>query len=238
MRVEVEGLSRCFGRVRALADVSFTLPTGRRVALVGPNGSGKSTLNRVLVGLLAFEGRVRIDGHSPRDHRPELASRIAYLPQVSPQLAAPVRELVRAVASLRGIPTEAVRTRARQLDLDLEAVATRPLRGLSGGMRRKLLLALTLASPASFFVLDEPTGSLDPMARQRFYEVFRRVGEGATLLLCSHRLEEVKSLVDHVMVLEEGRIVRDGPVPARSEEGGGRIFDFPVEAQRARGRGA
>ena len=119
MRVEVAGLSRRFGGVTALDDVSFALPPGRRVALVGPNGSGKSTLNRVLVGLLAYEGSVLLDGASPRERSSEFARRVAYLPQVAPQLGAPVSELVRAVTTLRGVSPDAVGVRAAALGLDL-----------------------------------------------------------------------------------------------------------------------
>jgi len=210
MKVEVSGLTRRFGSVKALDDVSFSLPPGRRVALVGPNGSGKSTLNRVLVGLLGYEGRVSLDGHSPRERSSGIASRIAYLPQVAPQLAAPVRELVRAIATLRDIPVERVSARSADLGLDLEALAARPLRGLSGGMRQKLLLALAMASPVSLLVLDEPTGSLDAATRQRFFDAFDEMSGSATVVLCSHRLEEVRALVEHVLVLDDGRLHYDG----------------------------
>lgn len=211
MRVEVEGLSRRFGEVRALDDVSFELPAGRRVALVGPNGSGKSTLNRVLAGLLAYRGRVALDGVPVRPRSHDLAARIAYLPQVAPQIGAPVRELVRALCTLRGIAPRVVADGASSLGLDLAEVEGRPLRGLSGGMRQKLLLAFALAVPASLRILDEPTGSLDPATRQRFFRALEATEEGATLLLCSHRLEEVRSLVEHVLVLQDGRLVHDGP---------------------------
>jgi ABC-2 type transport system ATP-binding protein len=214
MQVEVTGLTRRFGSVTALDDVGFALPPGRRVALVGPNGSGKSTLNRVLAGLLAYEGSVLLDGRSPRERVPEISAQVAYLPQVAPQLGAPVRELVRAVTTLRRVSVDAVAARAETMGLDLDALATRPLRGLSGGMRQKLMLALTLASPVSLLVLDEPTGSLDPATRRRFFDAFGELVGDATVVLCSHRLEEVRALVDHVIVLEEGRVVHDGSASA------------------------
>jgi ABC-type multidrug transport system ATPase subunit len=214
MRVEVAELTRRFGKLKALDDVSFELLPGQRVALVGPNGSGKSTLNRALVGLIAHEGRISLDGVSPRSRTSELAQRIAYVPQVAPQLGAPVRELVRALCSLRELPLQAVAERADGLGLDLAAIASLPLRSLSGGMRQKLLLALAMAAPTSLLVLDEPTGSLDPATRQRFFAAFREAAGDATVVLCSHRLEEVRALVDHVLVLEEGRLVHDGPAAA------------------------
>ncbi len=203
------------------------------MALVGPNGSGKSTLNRAMVGLLGYEGRIELDGQARRTRSRAVASQIAYLPQVAPQLAAPVRELVRAIETLRDLAPGAVAARAQQLDLDLADLAGRPLRGLSGGMRQKLLLALALACPASLFVLDEPTGSLDPTARQRFFSAFEESTAGATVILCSHRLEEVRTLVDHVFVLEDGRLVHDGPADAFLARHAAHVIEVRVGGDRA-----
>lgn len=211
MRVEAQGLTRRFGRVCALDGLDFELPPGRRVALVGPNGSGKSTLNRILMGLLAYEGRVRLDGVSPLADRLDVARRIAYVPQRPPALAAPVREVVQALGPLRGAAVSDVTDVAARLGLDLEAVAARPVRGLSGGMKQKLALALALAAPARLLILDEPTGSLDARTREIFFPLFEERARDATVLLCSHRLEEVRQLVDHVLLLHEGRKAWDGP---------------------------
>lgn len=211
MWVEARGLTRRFGDLVALHDVSFALPPGRRTALVGPNGSGKSTLNRVLLGLLAYEGEVRIDGRSPLADRVATVRQLAYVPQIAPQLGAPVGELVRAVARLRNIEGAGVEKVAQRLDLDLAAVVRRPFRSLSGGMKQKLLIALALASRARLYVLDEPTGSLDARSRERFFPLFDELPEDTGVILCSHRLEEVRQLVDHVLLLEEGRLRYDGP---------------------------
>ena len=97
-----------------------------------------------------------------------------------------------------------------RLDLDLPSLAGRPFRGLSGGMKQKLLVALALASEPALLILDEPTGSLDARSRERFFGLFEELADDVTVILCSHRLEEVQQLVDHVLVLEEGRLVYDG----------------------------
>jgi ABC-type multidrug transport system ATPase subunit len=210
VRVEVSGLSKRFGDLVALRDVGFTLPQGRRTALVGPNGSGKSTLNRVLMGLLAFEGEVRIDGFSAFDERVEIARRMAYVPQIAPALAVPAGELVRALVSVRGGDPARVAEIAARLGLELDEIASRPFRSLSGGMKQKLLIALALAANASLLILDEPTGSLDALTRERFFPLFDELAAAATVILCSHRLEEVRHLVDDVLLLDEGRLVYDG----------------------------
>lgn len=210
MRVEIRGLTKRFGATLALAAVDVELAPHTSTALIGPNGSGKSTLTRVLMGMLEHEGTVRIDGQDAATSRSELAPRIAYVPQIAPRLAAPVREVVAAVATLRDLDHERVRAVCRDLDLDLTGVAARPFRALSGGMRQKLLIALALAGEPELLVLDEPTASLDPRARQRFFELVDGLTHRPTLLLCSHRLEEIRHLVDRVLVLEEGRVAYHG----------------------------
>lgn len=204
-------MARRFGRVEALRDVSFEVPAGGRVALVGPNGSGKSTLNRVVMGLIGCEGEVRVDGRSPLRERVAIARRMAYVPQTAPQSGAAVREIVGALCDLRGLAVAEVGKLAGRLDLDLEALGGSALRALSGGQRQKVLLALALSSRATLLVLDEPTSSLDATSRERFFELFAELAPETTLLLCSHRLEEIRPLVDHVLALHEGRVAYDGP---------------------------
>ncbi len=233
MQVEARDLTRRFGSVTALDGVGFTIPCGRRVALVGPNGSGKSTLNRVLMGLLRFEGAVSVGGFSPLEDRLDVSRRIAYVPQIAPNLGVPVFELVRALGGLRGVAPADVAKPALRLGLDLEAVARRPLRGLSGGMKQKLLLALALAAPAALLILDEPTGSLDAWSRDRFFELFAERSAGATVILCSHRLEEVRQLVDHVLLLDEGRLVYDGRVDEFLDSAARSVIEVRVEGAAA-----
>lgn len=211
MRVEWRDVKKRFGKTEVLRGVTLTLPPGRRAALVGPNGSGKSTLIRAMLGLLACEGEVRLDGQSPFEDRLSVARKLAYVPQVAPQLSASVEELVGLVALTRDLEKARIHQKAELLELDVAAIARRPFRNLSGGMKQKLLIALALASDASLFVLDEPTASLDARARNRFFAAFEALPADATLLVCSHRLEELERMVDQVVALEEGRVVYDGP---------------------------
>lgn len=212
MRLELQAVGKRFGRTRALADVTVTVPAGRRVALVGPNGSGKSTLIRILLGLLSCEGTVRLDGRSPREEQRDIARQLAYVPQLPPQLGASVREIVTAVARLRGLDEARVEAYAARLGLALSAVEGRPFRDLSGGTKHKLLLAIAFAAGATLLILDEPTASLDTATRERFLELLSEVGEQTTVVLCSHHLDEVRHAVDHVLQLDEGRVAYDGPL--------------------------
>lgn len=202
MRVELHGIRKRYGKLEALAGVDLDLPSGTRVALIGPNGSGKTTLTRVVMGLIAHEGEVKLGG----DRR-----EMAYVPQTAPQMAVPVDDLISTVASVRGVPRRGIEQVAGELGLDLRAVARRPFRGLSGGMKQKLLIALALGVRPRLVVLDEPTASLDAAARGRLFELERELLAGATVILCSHRLDELRALVDRVVALEDGRVVHDGP---------------------------
>jgi ABC-2 type transport system ATP-binding protein len=214
VRIELRGVSKRFGRVTALDDLSLDIPAGSRVALIGPNGSGKSTLTRVLMGIHAAEGVVLLGGQEPAAWRREREGRLAYVPQVAPQLGAGVGEVVASIEAIRALEPGRVAELAARLGLDVDAVAGKPFRALSGGMKQKLLIALALAPESSLLILDEPTASLDAAARQVFYALVGERAGSATLLLCSHRLEEVRHLVDHVVGLEEGRLAFDGPVAA------------------------
>jgi ABC-type multidrug transport system ATPase subunit len=214
MRVELNDLDKCFGKVHALRSVSLELPAGSRTALIGPNGSGKSTLVRVLMGMLSAQGSVRFDGADSGDDRRELSKRIAYVPQIAPRLAAPVRDVVRAVAGLRGQTWATVASMASALALDLDALAKRPFRALSGGQRQKILASLALASGAELLLFDEPTASMDPRSRGEFFRLVEGLPASVTVLLCSHRLDEIRRLVGRVVVLAEGELAWQGSAAA------------------------
>lgn len=212
MRVVLRDVSKRFRGVRALDGITLDIASGDRVALVGPNGSGKSTLVRAMMGILRCEGMVRVGDLDPFRHRAGLAAHLAYVPQAVPQLGASVGEVTRAVAALRGLDVEAIQHTAARLSLDLDAVDRRPVRALSGGMKQKLLITLAFVTPVSLLVLDEPTTSLDAETREAFFDLFRERAKAATLVLSSHRLDEVRRLVNRVVALEDGRVVLDAPV--------------------------
>ena len=210
MRIELRDVDKRFGANHVLRGIGLEVPRGRRIGLIGPNGSGKSTLTRVIMGMLSCAGVVRLDGKDPSAPGSALQSRMAYVPQIAPQLFALIGEVLRAVCVLRSLPSARVKETADGLGFDIDALAARPFRNLSGGMKQKFLIALALASRATLLILDEPTASLDAWARDRFFRLFQDVPEDTTLILCSHRLEEVRHLVDHVVAMQDGKVVYDG----------------------------
>ena len=210
--IEIAHVSKSFGKVTALRDVCLGIEAGERVAFVGANGSGKTTLLRSMLGLLSVDGRVSIAGVDVHQS-PEVALKsVAYMPQIAPPLAAPVREVVTAICRLRGIEPRNVEARAARMGLILGDVAKKRMRDLSGGTKQKLLAALTLAAEAPILVCDEPTANLDAQARAAFFSQLDARPKHHITVLCSHRIDEVRQLVDRVVELSEGRVERDASV--------------------------
>jgi ABC-2 type transport system ATP-binding protein len=209
MRVEGKAVRKRFGKVEALRGIDFSIPHGGKVGLIGPNASGKSTLIRIILGLLRCEGELLLDGEGKR--RMETADRIAYVPQIAPKFGASVGEVIKAITRVRQVSPDSVVAAGRELGIDLKTVERQAFRNLSGGAKQKTLISLALASQASLYVLDEPTASLDTQSRRDLFQLLTERTADATLVLCSHRLEEIRTLVDRVMVLEEGRLAYFGP---------------------------
>jgi len=210
--IRISNVRKRFGAVQALDGVTLAVEPGERVALVGTNGSGKTTLLRALVGLLRVEGLITIDGVDMA-RQPEVALRsLAYVPQVAPPLDAPVTELVRAYCQLRGRSTALVEQRAARFGLDLRALGKTRVRDLSGGMKQKLLAALALAAEAPVLVCDEPTANLDSNARAVFFDEVNARPSSSILMLCSHRVDEVRHMVDRVVEFKDGRVISDAPI--------------------------
>ena len=207
--IEIEHVAKNFGSVVALHDVSLQIAAGERVAFVGSNGSGKTTLLRALLGLHRVSGRVKVMGIDVAQS-PELAlQHLAYIPQISPPLEAPVREVVVAYAALRGVAVASMHEHAERMGLSLPAIANARFRDLSGGMKQKLLAAFALATHAEVLVCDEPTANLDAGARAAFFAQLEQRPAHHTVILCSHREEEVQRFVQRVVELQDGRVVRD-----------------------------
>jgi ABC-2 type transport system ATP-binding protein len=207
--IHVHQLWKRYGARPVLQGVTLEIAEGERVALVGPNGSGKTTLIRCLLGLLSGEGTVRVGGHDPLHDHAAAAAHIAYVPQRAPTLPVPVSEIVGFWSRQRLEAPERLVEAAASLGLDVGSVWDRRFPELSGGMQQKLLAATALASRCPLLLLDEPTANLDPPARNAFFEALSTRNPRPTVLLSSHRLEELRHLVDRVVVLTDGRIAYD-----------------------------
>jgi ABC-2 type transport system ATP-binding protein len=210
--VEISGLSKSFGRTRALDGLDLTVAPGDVSGFLGPNGAGKSTTIRVLLGLLRADGgTVRLLGGDPWHDAVALHRRIAYVPgdvTLWPNLTG--MQAIDFLAGLRG--TDAVDEKRRdQLIERFELDPHKKARTYSKGNRQKVAIVAAFSTRAELFVLDEPTSGLDPLMEQAFQQCVREVaGQGAAVLLSSHILAEVEKLCDTVTIVRAGRTVRSG----------------------------
>ena len=238
--VELDGITRAFGRTRALDDTSFALAPGLVHALLGPNGSGKTTAIDVLTATRRPDaGRARVLGHDVRRGGPT-AALVAVMPQA---LAFPEYLTVREVLALALVPHAAALTPAVAVDrFGLGALAGRQTGGLSGGERRRVALACVVGAGTPVVVLDEPSAALDIPGRAAVRDAIAAVRDsGRTVLLASHDMEEVAALADTVVCLDHGRVVGHWTAADFRGLAGVRRVSFdatPSEARDLRSAGA
>lgn len=208
--IEIRGLVKTFGTLRALDELDLTVSAGEVHGFLGPNGSGKSTTIRVLLGLLRKDsGAVRMLGGDPWADAASLHRRLAYVPgdvNLWPNLTG--GEAIDLLGRLRGSLDP--RRRAELIER-FELDPTKRGRSYSKGNRQKVALVAALASPVELLLLDEPTSGLDPLMEEHFtdeMETFRSAG--GTVLLSSHILAEVERLCDRVSIIRAGRTVESG----------------------------
>ena len=211
--VHIDNVTKRYGRITAVTDISFDLGEGEMVALIGHNGAGKTTLMKLMLGLIRpTGGSIVVLGDNPAAG--EFAGRrhLGYLPEnVSFDAALTGRETQSFYARLKREPV------AKALELldtvDLGAAAARRVGTYSKGMRQRLGLAQALIGKPRVLLLDEPTTGLDPELRQTFYEVIQRLAaEGTTVLLSSHALTELEERAGRVIIMNRGIKVADGSI--------------------------
>ena len=210
--IRFQTVTKTFRRARILDNIDLQVGLGERVALIGSNGAGKTTLIRCLLGEYVHDGTVLIDGRNPRHQRTEVLGMIGFVPQLPPPLKMPVGQLLAFSAALCGTDPQRMHELAARLGLDLSGILTRPFVKLSGGMKQKLLIAIALGRDAKVLVMDEPAANLDPQARKIFFELLAERASSATMLISSHRINEVSSLVNRVVELDMGKVVLDDTV--------------------------
>lgn len=213
----ISHLTKTFGGVQALSDVSLHVAAGERVALLGHNGAGKSTLMKVILGLIASDsGEISVCGAAPGDANAR--AKVAYLPENATfHSALTGLEQIRFYMRLRGEnPSGAMALLDR---VGLSAAAKRRIGTYSKGMRQRVGLAQALIGHPSLLVLDEPTSGLDPVSRHDFYELLDGLAaDGAAILLSSHALTEVEARTDRLLILSGGRMVAEGSLPQLRRE--------------------
>ena len=210
--IQFKQVAKTFRKARVLDGISLDIGLGERVALIGSNGAGKTTLIRCLLGEYTFDGEVSIDGVDPRTHRTRVLGKIGFVPQLPPPLKMRVGQLIDFSASLCATDPRRIHDIAQRLGLDVGAILSRQFVRLSGGMKQKLLIAIALGRDAQVLVMDEPAANLDPEARKIFFDLLAERLQDTTMIISSHRLDEVSALVNRVIEMDMGKVVLDDKV--------------------------
>lgn len=213
--IEAKGLMKSYGKTEVLKGVDLSVEKGTMVALLGPNGAGKTTTVRILSTLLPFnEGTVTVEGHDVVTEADKVRSVIGLTGQ-----SAAVDELLTGrenlvmMGRLYRLTTASAKARAQELleEFDLVEAADRPAKTYSGGMRRRLDLAVSLIATPPIIFLDEPTTGLDPRSRIAMWDIIKNLmAKGTTILLTTQYLEEADQLADRIVVIDGGRVIADG----------------------------
>ncbi len=211
--IDVTAVSKSYGSIRALHDVSFHVESGEIIGLLGPNGAGKTTMMRVLTGYLQPDGgQVTVDGLDVLTDTLEVQKRIGYLPEnapLYPELS--VQAYLKMMADMRQIPLD---DQPARLSSAVRATAltdhlTRPIGELSKGYRQRVGLAQAILHRPQVLIMDEPTAGLDPTQIVEVRRLIRRLAQHSTVLLSTHILSEVEATCDRVVILLNGEVKAD-----------------------------
>lgn len=234
--IEVQGLSKSFGKVQAVKGVSFSARDGQITGLLGPNGAGKSTTLRMLYTLLKPDnGSAQIDGFDVGQNPIEVQKRIGVLADARglyPRLTS--RENIRYYGKLHGLEGEALEKQINSLVtlLDMQSIADRKTEGFSTGEKLKVAIARTLVHNPQNVLLDEPTNGLDVMSTRAMRQFILRLREeGKCVLFTSHVMQEVAALCDQIVIISQGSVSANGsPDDLRKQTGKENLEDAFVAA--------
>jgi ABC-2 type transport system ATP-binding protein len=237
LMIEAQGLTKAFGKTRALDGLDLTAESGQVVALLGPNGAGKTTFIRAVSTLLRpDQGELRVGGYDVRREARAVRRFIGLAGQfaaIEPAMTG--RENLEMVARLFGQDRKTARSNSAALleRLGLAEAAGRLVRTYSGGMRRKLDLGASLVGEPRLLLLDEPTTGLDPRSRIELWDAIRDlVGQGTDVLLTTQYLDEADNLASYVVIIDHGRVVASGTPSELKRRVGGKVLEVHVRHER------
>lgn len=238
MSIEIKGITKLYGKQKALDNVSFLLNKGELTGFLGPNGAGKSTLMKIITGyVLPDDGEVFVNGIKNEPDKIELRKEIGYLPEHNPLYTdlyvTEYLEIAAGFYQLRNI-----RAKISEI-IDLVGLGNerhKKIGALSKGYRQRVGLAQALLHNPSVLILDEPTTGLDPNQLDEIRTLIRNVSKEKTVLLSSHIMQEVEAVCSRIVVINQGEIVADGPISTLKQTNKNRQivvvqFDKPVDKQ-------
>ncbi len=208
--IKVSNLTKKFGSHTSLDNVSVEFNKNDYVALMGPNGAGKTTLIRSIMGYYhPNAGEVLINGLNPIKKRTDVLDAISFVPQLPPPIKLNLDELMKYIQASSNVEKELIMHYANEMKLDIKSNMYKSFFKLSGGMKQKMLIAISLAKKSEIIIYDEPTANLDPKARDDFYRLLKENEKEKISLFVTHRLDEVKEIVNRQIYMDLGKIISD-----------------------------
>jgi ABC-2 type transport system ATP-binding protein len=238
MDIQIENLSKQYGRQKAVDGISFEVKPGEVLGFLGPNGAGKSTTMKMITGYLSIgAGEVRLGGKSVSVHGDELKRHIGYLPENNPlYLDMPIIDYLEFCAALQGMKQKEINGRVREMVTicGLNVEKHKKIGELSKGYRQRVGLAQAMIHDPEILVLDEPTSGLDPNQIVEIRNLIRELGKAKTVVLSTHILPEVEATCDRILIINKGKIVADGTAEnLRKQATGQEIIKLRIEDGQA-----
>ncbi len=226
--ISARGLTKRYGMLKAVDNVSFDIPAGRIIGLIGPNGSGKTTTLKAALGLVPFEGDLKVLGLDPRTQRDELMNQVCFIADVA--ILPRWLRVKDAIDFVAGVHPKFDRAKAERYIAHTKLTPTMKVKQMSKGMIVQLHLALVMAIDAKLLVLDEPTLGLDILYRKQFYQNLLEdyFDENKTIIVTTHQVEEIEHILSDLMFIREGRIV----LSATMDEVGERFTEVMVNPDK------
>jgi ABC-2 type transport system ATP-binding protein len=239
--IYTQGLSKRFGEVQALQGIDLVVPRNSITGFLGPNGAGKSTAIRLLLGLnRPTAGGGKIFGYDIVEESVEIRKRVGYLAQ-NPRFYEDMtaREILRFTAHFfyKG-PEAKIEARIDEMLalVNLEDKADRKIKGFSGGERQRLGIAQAQINDPDLLILDEPAAALDPMGRLAVLQIMERLRDRATIFYSTHILDDVQRVSDRVVILNQGRLIRQGPIEELLVGEDGLVYQMQTHGNTGRAR--
>ena len=208
--IKVKNLTKKFSSHISLDNVNIEFKKNEYIALMGPNGAGKTTLIRSILGYYhPNSGEVLINGLNPIKDRIKVLEHISFVPQLPPPIKLSLNELMQYIQASSNVNKDLIMYYANEMKLDITANLNKSFFKLSGGMKQKMLIAISLAKKSNIIIYDEPTANLDPKARDDFYRLLEQNEDDKVLLFVTHRLDEIKDIVNRQVYMDLGKIVSD-----------------------------
>jgi len=215
--IKITNLTKKFGKFVSLDNINCQFNNNEYIALMGANGAGKTTLIRSILGYYHCDkGEISVNGFNPIKNRIEVLKSISFVPQLPPPIKLNIKELLQYISSSANVDINLIKHYANEMKLDINKNYYKSFFSLSGGMKQKLLIAISLAKKSQIIIYDEPTANLDPVARDDFYRLLKQNEDDKILLFITHRLEEVEKIVNRQIYMDMGKIISDEKIIIKS----------------------